>query len=130
MWHDNNWKENIGITLYFSPRQLFNYHNATCMGTSERDVKNITYPNPNPNQKNLMFRPQSLNPNAVDISARKELFTPASVSGLGILDSALCLTQYRIIKELERREARSCSNIFISIISMPHFSFYPSHFRL
>ena len=24
-WHTNNWKENIGITPYFSPRQLFNY---------------------------------------------------------------------------------------------------------
>jgi hypothetical protein len=92
--------------------------------------KTIVYPNSNPNQKNLVFGPQIPNPNAVEISARKELFTPASVSGLGILDSALCLTQHSIIKELTRGEARSYSNIFLSIISMPHFSFYYSHFRL
>ena len=92
--------------------------------------KTIMCPNSNPNQKNLIFGPQIPNPNAVEISARKELFTPASVSGLGILDSALCLTQHRIIKELARREARSYSNIFLPIISMPHFSFYYSHFRL
>ena len=92
--------------------------------------KTIVYPNSNPNQKNLIFGPQIPNPNAVEISARKELFTTASVSGLGILDSALCLTQHRTINELARREARSYSNVFLPIISMPHFSFCHSHFRL
>ena len=47
--------------------------------------------------KNITFGPQIPNPSAVEISARKEFLTPASAPGLGILDSALCLIQHRMI---------------------------------
>ena len=54
--------------------------------------KTIMHPNPNPNQKKLMTSPQSPNHNTLETTATKELFAPASVLGLGILDSGLTLT--------------------------------------
>ena len=63
--------------------------------------------------KKIIFGTQIPNPNAIETAATKELFTSASVLGLRILDSALCLTQHRKIKELARREARSCSNMLL-----------------
>ena len=69
----------------------------------------IIHPNPKPNQKNLKFGPRILNPNIKVSKSHKERLPAALVLGWGILDSALYLTQYSIIKELAQGAARRCS---------------------
>ena len=71
----------------------------TCTHTNVTS-QTIIYPNPNPNQKNLKFGPRIPNPNTEVTDIRKGRLSTALVLGLGILDSALYLTQYIIIKEL------------------------------
>ena len=61
-----------------------------------------------PNQKNLKFRTKVLNFIInKKIRLKQKIFVPLAL-GLGILDSALHLTQYDIIKELALGADRMC----------------------
>ena len=74
-------------------------------------LQTIAYPNPNPCKKNLKFAPRIPNPNANISDSCKRRTSAALVLGLGILDSALHLTQHSIVKELAQGAARRCSQV-------------------
>ena len=54
--------------------------------------------------------PQIPNPNTKNSNNCKRRLSVALVLGLGIIDSALYLTQHSIIKELTQGAARKCSH--------------------
>ena len=75
-----------------------------CTHTNVRPLT-IIYPKPNPNKKNLKFKARNLNPFCQIFDRRKRRRSAALQKGLGFLDSALYLTQYRINKCL-------CNNMY------------------
>ena len=101
-----------GCTFLAAPsaNSLISITLCTCTHTNVIS-QTITYPNPNPNEKNLKFGSRVFNPNTKALDRRKWWLSAALLLGLGIIDSALHLTQCNIIKELAQGATRRCSQV-------------------